>query len=217
MHIHTSSEHTIDGVFFGAELHIVHVQTDGNRKAVVGMMIEATNSKNHEAFESLLEGWAAIANATTATCPAAETTNSTSTSRSSSGRKLRRLASSFNVYDLVPKDSTFYHYDGGLTTPPCSEVVWWNLADISLSISVSQYNRLTNFILEYRDPVTCEYATVASPSGSTSRPTQARNGRVVQRICPSSISKAEKTSTANTQLASNLIFILAAAITVHFI
>ena len=171
-HIHTSSEHTIDGEFFGAELHIVHALTDGSRYAVVGMMIEATNSENHGAFESLLEGWDKIADNTTATCPAAVTTlttsNTTSTSRSSSGRKHRQLASSFNAYDLVPKDSTFYHYDGGLTTPPCSEVVWWNLADTPVSISVSQYNRLTHFILGYIDPTTCEYATVASPSGSTS-------------------------------------------------
>ena len=193
-HIHASSEHTIDGEFFGAELHIVHTQTDGSRYAVVGMMIEATNSDNHEAFESLLGGWATIADNATATCLAAETTlttsNLTSTSRSSSGRKHRQLASSFNAYDLIPQGSTFYHYDGGLTTPPCSEVVWWNLADTPVSISVSQYNRLTQYILGYRDPVTCEYATVASSSGSTSRPIQALNGRVVQHICPSSFADA---------------------------
>ena len=83
-HIHTSLERTIDGKFFGAELHVVHKQTDGDRYAVVGMMIEATNSKNHEVFESLLEGWATIADNTTATCLAAVNTlttlNSTSTS-----------------------------------------------------------------------------------------------------------------------------------------
>ena len=72
----------------------------------------------------------------------------------------------------------------------CSEVVWWNLADTPVLISVSQYNRLTQYILGYRDPVTCEYATVASSSGSTSRPIQALNGRVVQRICPSNFADA---------------------------
>jgi carbonic anhydrase len=208
-HIHTSSEHTIDGAFFGAELHVVHKQTDADRYAVYGMMIEATNDKNHEVFEAFLDGWTSIADDTVEACTTSVdsggTTNAntsftltndnstaiTQQARIGSQRKLSEDV--FNVYDMVPKGSSFYHYDGGLTTPPCSEVVWWNLADTPVSISVLQYTRLTQLVLEYRNTETCELATVASPSGSTSRPTQALNGRIVKRICPTAFVEEVKT------------------------
>jgi hypothetical protein len=53
-----------------------------------------------------------------------------------------------------------------------------------LLISVSQYNDLASLTLNYVNDTTCEFATVASPSGSTSRPTQPLNNRTVERICP---------------------------------
>jgi len=178
-HIHLSSEHTIDGEYFGAELHIVHKQTDGDRYAVVGMMLDAKNPENHGTFEYFVEGWTAISKQTAQTCI---------TSSRLGGKRVRerdrRNLQQFDAYSLVPKGSSFYHYDGGLTTPPCSEVVWWNLADTTVSISVAQYSHLTKFIMEYRNSTTCELASIASDSGSTSRPVQALNGRVVTRICP---------------------------------
>lgn len=67
---------------------------------------------------------------------------------------------------------------------PCSEVVEWNVADKPLSISIAQYNDLSSLILNYVAADTCERATIASPSGSTSRPVQDLNGRNVSRICP---------------------------------
>jgi len=67
-HIHLSSEHTIDGEYFGAELHIVHKQTDGDRYAVVGMMLDAKNPENHGTFEYFVEGWTAISKQTAQTC-----------------------------------------------------------------------------------------------------------------------------------------------------
>jgi hypothetical protein len=92
----------------------------------------------------------------------------------------------FNVYNLIPPGSSFYHYDGSLTTPPCSEVVWWEVADTPLSISPAQYERLVRMTTTYTDPNTCELHTAASPlDGSTNRPiAQDLNGRQVQRICP---------------------------------
>jgi hypothetical protein len=81
---------------------------------------------------------------------------------------------------------SFYHYDGGLTTLPCSEVVWWNLASTPLKISsVAQYQALTYLALNiYRSPDSCRLASVASPSGSTSRPVQRMNGRGLGKIRP---------------------------------
>jgi hypothetical protein len=85
---------------------------------------------------------------------------------------------------LIPECATFYHYDGGLTTPPCSEVVWWNLADKPVSITPSQYSQLLHHILEYTKIATCEHGTSAGTAGSTGRPTQPLNGHYVEKICP---------------------------------
>lgn len=189
-HIHTNSEHTINGESFAAELHIVHKQTNADRYAVVGMMIDVNNVDNHDAFEQLLTGWEAEAKVVSDACGGACSARRLfeDTEESQNNRKL----AGFDAYKLVPKGATFYHYDGGLTTPPCSEVVWWNLADIPVSISVRQYQRLTHLIFGYIDPETCQKATVASPGGSTSRPVQPLGSRSVTRICPLSMEPFSK-------------------------
>jgi len=89
-----------------------------------------------------------------------------------------------NVYAL-PTDPNFgvYTYKGGLTTPPCTEMVNWNLLDTPMIISDDQLNRLYHLILCYVDPQTCLYATIASIDGSTSRPLQPLKGRKVLHRC----------------------------------
>jgi hypothetical protein len=102
---------------------------------------------------------------------------------------------------LIPEGSTYYHYDGGLTTPPCSEVVWWNLADKPVSITPAQYSQLVQQILYYTDVDTCEHGTNAGKAGSTSRPTQPLNGRSVERICPNKGFVMEETTAPTTSAA----------------
>ena len=77
-----------------------------------------------------------------------------------------------------------YFYSGSLTTPPCSEIVTWNVVDQPISISVREYTAITNLILDYVNPETCIPASISSPSGYTARPTQPLNGRKVLRKCP---------------------------------
>jgi hypothetical protein len=91
--------------------------------------------------------------------------------------------------------STFYNYMGGLTTPPCSEVVVWNLADTPVQISIAQYNEMSFLILGYLD-ADCHIGTAASPSGSTSRPVQPLNGREVKRICPVAFEEEDEDKSA---------------------
>ena len=56
-----SSEHSIDGGYFGAELHMVHgrVGDNGAHKdyAVVGTMITPTATSNNPMFEAWLQRW----------------------------------------------------------------------------------------------------------------------------------------------------------------
>jgi carbonic anhydrase len=47
----------------------------------------------------------------------------------------------FNVLDIVPKLITdYYHYDGSLTTPTCTEGINWYVSDYKLKISKQQLN-----------------------------------------------------------------------------
>jgi hypothetical protein len=64
--------------------------------------------------------------------------------------------------------------------------VWWEVADVPLSVSPAQYERLVKMTTTYTDPKTCEIQTAASPfDGTTNRPVaQDLSGRQVQRICP---------------------------------
>jgi carbonic anhydrase len=182
-HIHTSSEHTIDGEFFGAELHTVHKEVDGDRFAVVGMMIQPSAAEKNKLFQELLDGWAVVMQFNEDECAVAARGGDRTLGVVETTAE-RRLASNFSPYMLIPEGATFYHYDGGLTTPPCSEVVWWNLADKSVSITPAQYSQLKEQVLDYTDIANCEHGTSAGPAGSTSRPTQPLNGRYAERICP---------------------------------
>jgi hypothetical protein len=156
----------------------VHKATDADRYAVVGFVIDPSSPEDNADFASLLAGWTNVAAMTDAACGMGSytATQANAFARSRNGR-IRPNFNVFDVYDFV-KDQSFYHYDGGLTTPPCSEVVWWNLASEPVKISVAQYQLLSYLTLNYRSP------TIASPSGSTSRPVQPMYGRKLDKICP---------------------------------
>lgn len=180
-HIHTSSEHTVGGKRFGAELHIVHYSEEQGRYAVVGMLIDPSSPTDNPLFGKIMSEFQAAAAKTAEAC---ETYLDPFVGEAVEQPEVLCGADTFNIYDLLPTNATFYQYDGGLTTPPCSEVVWWNLAAEPVMISVAQYYHFVSLTFSYRDGSTCKPATIASPSGSTSRPTQPLNGRMVQRICP---------------------------------
>ena len=182
-HVRTSSEHTIDGQHSGAELHVVHNQVNGgDRQAVFAFMIQPGAQYDNPYFNYLLDGWTEALLDNRSKCGYIDFDRKRNLHEEQ--REDRRKLQAFNVYDFVPSSAGFYQYDGGLTEPPCSEVVWWNLADAPLYISIKQFNELINLTLGYVDLNTCLNGSIASPSGSTSRPVQPLNGRRVTRICP---------------------------------
>ena len=176
-HTHIGSEHVIGGQRYGAELHIVHKERGGDRYAVVGVMINGDGNVDSPLFERLLNKWGAVEAKVKAECNGVAPPPT---------KNIPITGDSFNPYDLIPPGSSFYHYDGSLTTPPCSEVVWWELADGVLHVSPEQLDRLVSMTTTYTDPVSCELQTAASPlDGTTNRPiAQDLAGREVQKICP---------------------------------
>lgn len=90
-----------------------------------------------------------------------------------------------NIYQaLSASDFGIYSYRGGLTTPPCTEIVHWNLLDTPLKVSKTQVNRLYELILCFVEITTCKHATIANEAGYTNRPVQALQGRTVTHRCP---------------------------------
>lgn len=175
-HTHIGSEHVLGGERHGAELHIVHKEISGDRFAVAGIMIDGDANADNPLFGQLLSRWAAVEQKVDSNC------------NGPSNQKSLPLSNdeSFNVYDLIPAGTSFYHYDGSLTTPPCSEVVWWEVASKPLSVSAAQFEKLVQLTTTYTDPTTCELKSAASPmDGSTNRPiAQDLNGREITHICP---------------------------------
>ena len=93
-------------------------------------------------------------------------------------------ASMPHIYQDLPTEGFgVYAYRGGLTTPPCTEIVNWNLLDVPLYASASQVDRLYRIILCMTEPTTCNHATIANEVGQTNRPVQALLDRTVLHRC----------------------------------
>lgn len=182
LHIHLSSEHTIDGNYYAAELHMVHV--GATRYSVVGTMIQPDKPDDNAAFGPYIDSWKDARFAMESKCPAGKSCK-LDKGYVTGNNLLYPGANNMKPYDLLETDS-FYHYFGGLTTPPCTQAVYWNLADKPMKISVRQFAVMSEIILKTLDPEAgCEKVlTVASKTGSTSRPPQPLNGRTVKKMCP---------------------------------
>ncbi|XP_063691076.1 carbonic anhydrase 2-like [Bolinopsis microptera] len=124
LHIHwgepgaRGSEHIIGGKAFAAEAHLVtsYTDSDGSTKYMVFARVFKLGDANNQ-VEQMLQG--------EATAGAA------------------RDIAQFDLSALYPSNAIkWVTYMGGLTTPPCSEIVHWVIVNKPLTISQNQLNRL---------------------------------------------------------------------------
>uniref|UniRef100_A0A7S4BN06 Carbonic anhydrase n=2 Tax=Chrysotila carterae TaxID=13221 RepID=A0A7S4BN06_CHRCT len=133
VHWHTPSENTINGEFFPLEAHFVHQLDDGaylgkeslvgtlSHLAVIGVMYELSD----ECDPDLDLFWDAFP-----------------IDSSKARMAPSEVAVNFNdMLEDIVKDG-FYHWDGSLTTPPCTEGVSWNLMKQRLKVCQRQVSRL---------------------------------------------------------------------------
>jgi carbonic anhydrase len=143
-HFHSPSEHTIGGKSFDLEMHLVHKSADG-KIAVIGLLF--TKGRKNELLEPI---WAALP--TTVSDTPTTVPNVT-----------------IDVASLFPADLKFEHYEGSLTTPPCTEGVSWFVVEVpaqgGLEVSADQVSRYQALL-----------------HGITNRPVQPLNGRTVVEI-----------------------------------
>lgn len=115
IHFHEASEHTINGVRYPLEIHLVHLSKD-NKIAVLGVMAEEGESS--EAF-TFLENYLPVDKGET-----------------------KQIDANFDLNLNLPENKAYYTYEGSLTTPPCTEVVSWYVFKTPITVSLSQVKQL---------------------------------------------------------------------------
>jgi len=106
-HFHTPSEHAFDGERLAMEAHFVHAQPSGHL-AVVGVLMVA--GKRRHAFSDIM-----------AVAP--------------KQKGEARLVHPLDAAELLPRLRSVYRYEGSLTTPPCDEVVDWNICEHTVEVA----------------------------------------------------------------------------------
>ncbi|XP_055861353.1 uncharacterized protein LOC106050470 [Biomphalaria glabrata] len=153
------SEHTIDGRSYPMEIHIVHynikypsfevASVESKGLAVLAVLVEVTTQPNvrlNFVFDSLAK-----------------------VSQPGSSALLDVVA-----FPFLPSDtSSFFRYEGSLTTPGCYETVTWTLFRETIKVSEDQIAKLRT--LQQIDHST----NLPTPMVDNNRPVQPLNGRTV--------------------------------------
>ena len=134
-HFHTPSENTVNGKAYDMEMHLVHKNAQGEL-AVVGVFFK--QGKHDEALETVWRHMPENAN------------------------EKKTLADiRLSAADLLPQNRSYTHFNGSMTTPPCSEGVNWFVLSEPLEASAVQIQRFSKII------------------GNNARPVQKLNNRFV--------------------------------------
>jgi carbonic anhydrase len=119
-HFHAPGEHTVNGVRYDAELHLVHTNAIGET-AVIGVLLTSSQA-GLPIFDTIM------AHAPTSTGE-------------------NELSEEVNVLDLLPfRKAAFYRYAGSLSTPACSESVQWFLMKDPVPITPDAVAKLHSLI-----------------------------------------------------------------------
>ncbi len=134
-HFHTPSEHKKEGFNYPMEVHLVHKDGDGNL-AVMGILFQ--EGEENESLNILL-----------------------SRLPRDIGKQHIHKNVSLNPVGFMPGNTEFYKYSGSLTTPPCSEGVYWMVFKQPIQASAEQIQQMNELM------------------GENSRPFQPTNARAV--------------------------------------
>lgn len=111
IHFHEPSEHTLNGIRYPMEIHMVHMNEDGEY-AVLGVMVQEGESSLPFDF---LEHYLPV--------------------RVGETKSINKF---FDLTDNLPDNKDYYYYNGSLTTPPCTEGVNWFVFKDPITISLNQ-------------------------------------------------------------------------------
>lgn len=127
IHFHHPSEHTLEGVAFPMEIHLVH-RSEAGDMAVLAVFLQA-GAEN----PALTPIWAAMPTRVRET--------------------ISPPATLIDAIALLPTDSATFRYFGSLTTPPCSEIVNWIIFQTPMEASSAQINQFAALFANNARPV----------------------------------------------------------------
>ena len=125
-HFHAPSEHTVDGKHFPMEMHLVHKAEDGT-SGVVAVFIQ--EGEHNRAFDPV---WDNLPDA---------------------NRPEHDVQIKVDTLSLLPKDTSYFAYEGSFTTPPCTEQVKWVILAQPVDLSREQIMRFREVIHDNNRPV----------------------------------------------------------------
>lgn len=134
-HFHTPSEHKKEGFNYPMEVHLVHKDGEGNL-AVLGIIFQ--EGEENSVLNTLLRHLP-----------------------TDIGKQHIHKEVSLNPVNFFPGNTEFYKYSGSLTTPPCSEGVYWMVFKHPIEASAEQIEKMNELM------------------GDNARPTQPANARAL--------------------------------------
>ncbi|XP_040312635.1 carbonic anhydrase 6 [Herpailurus yagouaroundi] len=135
----SGSEHTIDGIRYVAEVHIVHYNS---------------KYKSYDIAQSAPDGLAVLAALIKVEDYGENTYYSTFISQLNNIRYPGQstVLSDLDIRDMLPENvHHYYSYKGSLTTPPCTENVYWFVLASPIMFSRAQGWKLANSILDHQN------------------------------------------------------------------
>ncbi|WP_246261849.1 carbonic anhydrase [Thiomicrorhabdus cannonii] len=126
-HFHTPSEHFKEGFAYPMEMHLVHKDGDGNL-AVLGILFQ--EGEENPYLNGILKRLPKEV-----------------------GKEQLHDDFKLNPVNFLPGNTEFYKYSGSLTTPPCSEGVYWMVFKQPIEASARQIRQMNELMGENARPV----------------------------------------------------------------
>lgn len=123
-HFHTPSENLIHDQSFPMEVHFVHADKDGH------LLVLAVMAKEGKANPELAKAWAVVAD---------------------KKDELVKLDNAFDIQNFLPIKERYYHFEGSLTTPPCTEDVDWLILKTPVEVSKEQIAKFAALIHDHHN------------------------------------------------------------------
>ncbi|XP_032376469.1 carbonic anhydrase 6 [Etheostoma spectabile] len=162
MHLHwggwdleaSGAEHTVDGIRYMAELHVVHYNSDKYKSfteardkpdglAVLAFFYDDGHFENTY-YSDFISNLAKIKYA---------------------GQNMN--ISSIDVRSMLPENlNHFFRYQGSLTTPPCYESILWTVFDTPITLSHNQIRKLESTLMDMDNKTLWNDYRIAQPLNS---------------------------------------------------